>query len=315
MTNDAAHAPSTAAGRLLAGVKGLARPVVRLFDRWSEIGTAGYPAEDRRRLKILNLIAALIVVTTGIYSVQNTFMDYERFRPIILINAAMLVAALAIPLLHRFGPIAGGLTLVACEYATLVALSAFLGRNAGLHLQFFVVAAATFVVLGFERLRLVVMITLTALVLHLLVWFRFTPETALVPGIANDAAVVDALYVQAAITTMALIAATVWYAFGLVEQARGETEALLRNVLPGSVVERLKSARDQAIADTFDDASVLFADISGFVPLARELGAEKVVAVLNRLVSAFDAMAAAHGIEKIKTIGDAYMAAAGLPVR
>jgi adenylate cyclase len=59
----------------------------------------------------------------------------------------------------------------------------------------------------------------------------------------------------------------------------------------------------------------LFADISGFVPLSRELGAPRVVAMLNRLVTEFDALASRHGIEKIKTIGDAYMAAGGLPMR
>ena len=135
--------------------------------------------------------------------------------------------------------------------------------------------------------------------------------------IVGDPEMIDGLYIQAAVTTMALIAATVWYAFSLVEQARGETEALLRNVLPDSVVERLKAQPAQPaqpIADTFDDASVLFADISGFVPLARELGAAKVVALLNRLVLEFDAVAIRYGLEKIKTIGDAYMAAGGLPV-
>ena len=165
---------------LTARASTLARGIAWGFDRWSELGTAGYSTEIRHRLKILNLIAALIAITTGIYAVQNVFMDFQRFLPIILINAAMFLAALCIPLLHRFGPIAAGITLVICEYVTLVALSAYLGRNAGLHLQLFVVAAASFVVLGFERLRLILLITVCGLALHLYVWFRFPPEAALI---------------------------------------------------------------------------------------------------------------------------------------
>ena len=291
-------------------------PVVRavgsLFKRFGDWGTQGYPPEVQRRLKILNVFAGLVVVATGSYAVQNAFMDYEKYKPIIAINSALLVVAAGLPLLHRFGPIAAAMTLVACEYAALMALSAYLGRNAGLHLQYFVAAAATFVVLGPERLRLVLSVIAIGAILHILVWFGFPPELALIEA---EPSLTDSLYLQAAIVTMAIISATIWYAFTLVEQARGETEALLRNILPDSIVERLKAHPEEAIADTFEDASVMFADISGFVPLARQLGARGVVDMLNRLVSEFDALSRRHRLEKIKTIGDAYMAAGGLPER
>jgi adenylate cyclase len=291
-------------------------PVLRafssLFGRWVDWGTHGYAEEEQRRLKILNVFAAFVMLATATYSVQNAFMDFEKFRPIILINTGLLIMAASLPLLHRFGPIAAGMTLVICEYAALVALSAYLGRNAGLHLQYFVAAAATFVILGPERLRLVLAVVAVGVVLHLVVWFNFPPHAALLDA---EQDLINSLYVQAAIVTMSMIAATIWYAFNLVEQARGETEALLRNILPASIVERLKARPDEAIADTFEDASVMFADISGFVPLARQLGARGVVDLLNRLVSEFDGLARQHGLEKIKTIGDAYMAAGGLPIR
>ena len=128
-----------------------------------------------------------------------------------------------------------------------------------------------------------------------------------------DKDLLDSLYTQAAITTVGLIAASIWYAFRLVERARAETDALLRNILPDSVADRLKAQPGELVADTHDEVSVLFADISGFVALARSIGAERVVDLLNYIVSEFDKLAARHGVEKIKTIGDAYMAAAGLP--
>ena len=96
-----------------------------------------------------------------------------------------------------------------------------------------------------------------------------------------------------------------------VEQDR--SERLLLNILPVMIADRLKDA-PEVIADAFDSVTVLFADIVGFTPYAKDRPPAEVVAVLNRLFSGFDDLADHHGIEKIKTIGDAYMVAAGLPV-
>src|SRR5205814_9754698 len=89
-------------------------------------------------------------------------------------------------------------------------------------------------------------------------------------------------------------------------------EALLMNVLPSSIAERLKAAT-QTIADNFESASILFADVVDFTPLSQRLAPAEVVGVLDQLFSHFDALVERHGLEKIKTIGDCYMAAAGVP--
>jgi adenylate cyclase len=96
------------------------------------------------------------------------------------------------------------------------------------------------------------------------------------------------------------------------EVERAKSERLLLNVLPASVAGRLKES-EQVIADGFPVATVLFADIVGFTPLAQELSPADAVVLLDRVFTAWDALAARHGVEKIKTIGDSYMAAAGLP--
>jgi adenylate cyclase len=83
--------------------------------------------------------------------------------------------------------------------------------------------------------------------------------------------------------------------------------------LPDAIVERLKAKPGSIIADSIDDATIMFADISGFVALARRLGATQTVDMLSRIVSEFDALAVRHGVEKIKTIGDAYMVVGGVP--
>ena len=94
--------------------------------------------------------------------------------------------------------------------------------------------------------------------------------------------------------------------------AQERADNLLLNILPRSIAERLK-VETRTIADQFSSASILFADVVDFSPLAERLPATEVVALLDRLFSHFDALAERYGVEKIKTIGDCYMVAAGVP--
>jgi class 3 adenylate cyclase len=96
-----------------------------------------------------------------------------------------------------------------------------------------------------------------------------------------------------------------------VERAHRENERLLLNILPASIAERLRSG-ESTIADGFEEMTVLFADVVGFTQFASRLEPREVVDVLNRVFSRFDALVDAHRLEKIKTIGDAYMVVGGL---
>jgi adenylate cyclase len=95
-----------------------------------------------------------------------------------------------------------------------------------------------------------------------------------------------------------------------VEQAKAEN--LLLNILPRSIADRLK-ADSQPIADQFGSASILFADVVDFTPWSERLTPDEVVGCLDHLFTHFDDLAEQHGLEKIKTIGDCYMVAAGVP--
>ncbi len=96
------------------------------------------------------------------------------------------------------------------------------------------------------------------------------------------------------------------------EVERTKSEGLLLNVLPAAIAARLKEG-EVVIADGFEEATVLFADIAGFTPLAERIPPREVVTLLDEVFSAFDALADRLGLEKIKTIGDAYMVAGGIP--
>lgn len=101
-------------------------------------------------------------------------------------------------------------------------------------------------------------------------------------------------------------------ALSQLEAEQAKSEGLLLNILPQPIAERLKQEQ-QIIADSFPEVTVMFADIVGFTKLASRVSAPELVAILNEIFSAFDRLAVHHGLEKIKTIGDAYMVVGGLP--
>jgi class 3 adenylate cyclase len=98
----------------------------------------------------------------------------------------------------------------------------------------------------------------------------------------------------------------------LLEIERDRSERLLLNILPAPIAEQLRFGRT-TIAESQPDVTILFADIVGFTPLAESIGPGAVVHLLNDVFSAFDDLADASGLEKIKTVGDAYMVAGGIP--
>jgi class 3 adenylate cyclase len=95
-------------------------------------------------------------------------------------------------------------------------------------------------------------------------------------------------------------------------EEKQRAEGLLLNILPASIAERLKRG-PEAIADGFPAVTVLFSDLVGFTPLSETVSPQQLVKLLNDLFSAFDDLSQRYGLEKIKTIGDAYMVAGGLP--
>jgi adenylate cyclase len=98
------------------------------------------------------------------------------------------------------------------------------------------------------------------------------------------------------------------------EQQHERSEALIATVMPAPIAARLKSS-EARIADRIENLTVLFADLVGFTAAAQDLPPEEIVGFLDGLVRKFDALAEQHGVEKIKTMGDCYMVAAGFDGR
>jgi adenylate cyclase len=134
--------------------------------------------------------------------------------------------------------------------------------------------------------------------------------TRIAPDISTD--VIVSYNIPSLLSLGIMAAAASLYLLRQVDRFRSQADSLLHEVLPDPIAARLK-AGEQPIADRFDGVTVLFADIVDFTRLSSTADPAEIVGVLDDLFSDFDVLAAKHGIQKIKTIGDEYMAASGLP--
>ena len=129
---------------------------------------------------------------------------------------------------------------------------------------------------------------------------------------APDLTLTTLLFVLVMIGNLVMVAAILLYFLGRLEFERERAEGLLLNVLPAEVASELKE-KGRTTAQQFDSVSVLFADIVGFTPMSAAMEPEEMVGQLNDVFTYFDELAERHGCEKIRTIGDNYMVASGLP--
>jgi adenylate cyclase len=154
-------------------------------------------------------------------------------------------------------------------------------------------------------------------------WFGLFVGLTVVSGVvdpivsANPAPVPDSIRTAFFVLNVIGVSLTVYVLLQNAVRARDDafarSEGLLLNVLPRSIAQRLKR-EPGVIADAHEEVTVLFADVVDFTPFAERTEPSQVVGVLDQVFKAFDDLAERHGVEKIKTIGDAYMAAAGLPL-
>jgi len=147
----------------------LRRPLIRLLD----LGTTGYGRIERRQLRVMNAMAALIAVSSTFYAVSYALADSRLYYWIIVINLGLAAVACLAPVLHRIHPAASGLFILGAQCPGLIALVALLGRDSGIQLNLIVGAAAAFVVFGGSRPRLGVFVVVALFASHLTAWFLF----------------------------------------------------------------------------------------------------------------------------------------------
>jgi class 3 adenylate cyclase len=231
------------------------------------------------------------------------------------INIAGAMVFAMVPWLQRFGELVAPLTFIGAAYVSIFASCLDVGTGSGSQFFFLVGACIVVLVLGIEHIVLASVLAAIAAGLIIAVEFLVPRNTGLQPAWATSTG-----FVVTTVSSVVMVVVTVWFA--LRDTARAEavmeaqyerSETLLENMLPASIAERLKEPDRSVIADKYDDASVLFADIVGFTERASSTPPADLVRFLDRLYGAFDALVDKHGLEKIKVSGDSYMVVSGVP--
>lgn len=267
-----------------------------------------------RPQRVLNVAAWLAAALTASLGVLQAITG-DRVLYIGLINLFLACVFLAIPLLHRFGDLIAALVFVTVSFVALTFVGSQIGTDSGVQFYYMVSASLAVLVLGMDHLVLAGGTVAVGAGLVIALQFLVPQDTGIQPRWALNAG-----FVFATAGACLMMFATVWYAMREVERAEDameveykRSEALLANILPSEVAEKLKDPAHGTIADRYDDASVMFTDIAGFTERASDMDPTELVRFLDRLYTTFDRLVDKHGLEKIKTTGDGYMVVSGVP--
>jgi class 3 adenylate cyclase len=286
---------------------------------WQAISTNGLregdAADERRRLIITNQ-GGVIGVASCLAFGTGFALAGPRFTFLAVANAIVVLLHLSSFWLTRSGRrTAAKAVILIPVHVLIITATLTLGLGVGFQYYFFLFAALAFLFFGERQLGLRITFGLMSALSCLFVCFLapIADIMDLPAGVPETLDVISALSVMATLVFFVqLFTSDTVRAEGRLAIEHARSERLLLNVLPKSISARLKDD-DKAIADGFAQVTVLFADLVGFTELSQRLGPAALVDMLNHVFSAFDDLAAELGLEKIKTIGDCYMVAAGLP--
>lgn len=276
-------------------------------------GTERYPEKVARRLRAVNMAAWLAAAVPCFFLVTRLIEG----RWLMAVDNALTAAAfLSVPLFHRFGQAAAPTVLVILVYVHIFRVVLANGTGDGAWLTYLTATALAFLLLGIENVTFAAVLAALATALIVLVHVIFPPNT----GLVSDGQLFYGHFIVNVATNIAVMFAVMFYAVRQLNRAEGaaerehqRSERLLVNILPAKIAERLKERPDDVIADAYREASVLFADMEGFTARATDLPPADLVGFLNRVFTRLDGIVERHGLEKIKTTGDAYMVVSGLP--
>lgn len=273
-----------------------------------------YADSASRRRRVLNINSTMAVLVCASYAVVGFAVGHQLWRTQ-LVNLLAAAVFATVPLLHRFRELVAPLTFICTAYLAIFVICWNVGTGSGLQFFFLVTACLVVLQLGIEHIALAATLATVAAGLVIALEFLVPRNTGVQPDWAQSLG-----FVIAAVSACVMVVLTMWYA--LREIARAEavmeveydrSEALLANIMPASIAARLKEPTRDVIADKYDEASVLFADIAGFTERASATAPTELIEFLDRLYTEFDALVDKHGLEKIKVSGDSYMVVSGVP--
>lgn len=287
----------------------------RFLDWVGSRGVSGSSAADRR-VRLTNMTAFLASLAVLPFAV---YFALKGWWPAAVFQVVMSILYLHPILLDGSGRLGlGTISFVLTAWFHFTAASlVFLSPESGIHYYFFCFPPCCFLFFDPRQRNWILGVSLLSLVSFGVVeyarpiapWFELPP--------ASDLRLIHA---GNTFGSMFFVSFIVYFFHQQLKVARAalreqfdRSETLLRNILPEEIALRLKN-RFEVIADRFDAVTVVFADIVGFTTLSRGIPPADLVDILNEVFSRIDDLADRYGLEKIKTIGDAYMVAAGVPV-
>jgi len=268
-------------------------------------------AGRQRVLAVATWIAAAVTTLFGIFQLA---VGAELWR-LGFLNLVFAGLFMAVPLLHRFGELLAPLTFIVIAYVSVTLMCYEIGTDSGLQFYFLVSASLVVLVLGVERIVLAASLVAVGIAATIALEFLAPDDRGLGPHWTLSVG-----FVISTVSAAVMVVATVWSALREIARAEDAMEAeyqrsekLLANILPATIATRLKDPARTIIADRYDDASILFADIAGYTKRASETAPCDLVRFLDTLYTDLDALVEQHCLEKVKTSGDSYMVVGGIP--
>ncbi len=295
------------------------KQIIELIKEWAlkvlNFGIVSQNEIVRRQQRFTNMAAYVTAFNALHHLVVNAFYNFWPLLPVNIYNFLIAMGALLLPFGHRHGDyLAGFLLAMMIVVGNFFVVMAF-GLNSDLHIYYTLAGCFIFMV-GVTNLKLFLAMFLFAFFALIGVFFFASEQGFLM---IEDQSFRRDLAMQAFVNAIIINALLIFYALSLLDKAERalaheyqRSERLLTTILPVPIAQRLKSAPNQRIADRVEDASVLFADLVGFTRASHTVPPEDVVAYLDDLFSTFDGLCDNYSVDKIKTIGDGYMAVGGL---
>jgi adenylate cyclase len=284
---------------------------------WLHTGSEGYAKRQVQRIVLTNVMITVTSVLSFGHAVFFSLHNFDELKWPIALMLFIAIAILATPFLNRRNPYLGSVYNLTLWLGYGTTLAIIFGSESGVHFYFMAGAASAILIMGvYHNLLSIMSITLQ---IGLFIYFDQKGLSA-AEFLQLSPAFFIVLYFAAILLSMVFIFCMVYYAFYQAQLAEDALEReyeyyerLLANMLPATIAAQLKRNPGQTIADSHEDVTILFADIAGFTPRAEKQKATELVSFLNNLFTRFDELANKHGLEKIKTLGDAFMVAGGMP--
>lgn len=291
-------------------------PFKQFLQAWVWAGIDSQSPKNISPVRITNIVS-LIIIWAIIAQLPMALLHYDQGGQHKIILVCIFSTSLClIPCINLYKKYLTASVLLTLLYAAYIGFSVMLWP-VNLHTQYFLILGCAMLPFLFDQQQgqMALLLSLLFCTLFVLLEYRLPKQVEIQLLSEYHANILISNRLTLAFATLL----TSWHirknllnGWRKLALEHQRSEKLLLNMLPQQIAERLK-IKKKLVADHFDQASVLFADISDFTSIVKQRSPDELVSLLNDIFSQFDELCRVHGLEKIKTMGDEYMAVCGLP--